>query len=87
MANMREIRARIKSVKSTQQITKAMKMVSAAKLRRAQSGMDGMRLFTDRCREVMVRIPTAGTDEPLLLPRPKSGQLDLFAGAPLALPA
>ncbi|MEL6674074.1 MAG: F0F1 ATP synthase subunit gamma, partial [Bacteroidota bacterium] len=36
MANLKEIRLRIKSVKSTQQVTKAMKMVAAAKLRRAQ---------------------------------------------------
>ncbi len=36
MANIRDIRRRIRSVKSTRQITKAMKMVSAAKLRRAQ---------------------------------------------------
>ena len=36
MANIRDIRRRIRSVKNTRQITKAMKMVSAAKLRRAQ---------------------------------------------------
>ena len=36
MANVRDIRRRIRSVKNTRQITKAMKMVSAAKLRRAQ---------------------------------------------------
>lgn len=69
MANIREIRARIKSVKSTQQITKAMKMVSAAKLRRAQSGADGMRLFADRAREIMARLSCDGVDEPLLTPR------------------
>ena len=39
MANLRAIRKRIGSVKSTQQITKAMKMVSAAKLRRAQEAI------------------------------------------------
>ncbi|MEL6133391.1 MAG: F0F1 ATP synthase subunit gamma, partial [Bacteroidota bacterium] len=36
MAGLKEIRGRIKSVKSTQQVTKAMKLVSASKLRRAQ---------------------------------------------------
>ena len=36
MATLREIKQRIKSIKSTQQITKAMKMVAAAKMRRAQ---------------------------------------------------
>ena len=40
-ANLKEVRERIRSVNSTQQITKAMKMVSAAKLRRAQqAGVD-----------------------------------------------
>ena len=61
MANMREIRARIRSVKSTQQITKAMKMVSAAKLRRVQSGTEGMRRFAEGCRAVMSRLPAAGS--------------------------
>ena len=70
MANIREIRARIKSVKSTQQITKAMKMVSAAKLRRAQSGSEGMTLFAERTRNVIAQLSSGGTDEPLLTPRP-----------------
>ena len=39
MASLRDIRKRIKSVKNTRQITKAMKMVSAAKLRRAQENV------------------------------------------------
>lgn len=39
MANMRAIRTRIKSVKNTEQITKAMKMVAVSKLRRTQSSM------------------------------------------------
>ncbi|MBE6989989.1 MAG: ATP synthase F1 subunit gamma [Ruminococcaceae bacterium] len=66
---MREIRARIKSVKSTQQITKAMKMVSVAKLRRAQSGTGSMRLFAERCRAVMAQLPAEAVQEPLLTPR------------------
>ena len=45
MANMRAIRSRIKSVQNTQQITKTMKMVAAANLRRTQSGMSAMRTF------------------------------------------
>ena len=40
MGSMREIRARIKSVKNTQQITKAMKMVASAKLHRAQAAIE-----------------------------------------------
>lgn len=48
MANLKEIRTRIKSVKSTQQITKAMKMVAAAKLRRAQDSILQMRPYAQK---------------------------------------
>ncbi|MFQ6609168.1 MAG: ATP synthase F1 subunit gamma [Fidelibacterota bacterium] len=48
MANLKEIRDRIKSVKSIQQVTKAMKMVAAAKLRRAQQSMEQARPYTYR---------------------------------------
>ena len=47
MANLKEIRDRIKSVKSIQQVTKAMKMVAAAKLRRAQQNMEKSRPYTE----------------------------------------
>jgi F-type H+-transporting ATPase subunit gamma len=47
-ANLKEVRERIKSVISTQQITKAMKMVSAAKLRRAQQAIVEMRPYANR---------------------------------------
>lgn len=53
MANMRAIRTRIKSVKNTEQITKAMKMVAVSKLRRTQNAMTAMRPFTEKSREVM----------------------------------
>lgn len=53
MANMRAIRSRIKSVKSTQQITKAMKMVAVSKLRRTQNSMQAMRPFAEKSQEVM----------------------------------
>ena len=45
MANLKEVRTRIASVSSTQQITSAMKMVSAAKFRRAQNAILGMRPY------------------------------------------
>jgi F-type H+-transporting ATPase subunit gamma len=48
MANLKEIRARIVSVGSTQQITKAMKMVSAAKLRRAQNAIVQLRPYSNK---------------------------------------
>lgn len=53
MANLLDIRRRIKSVKNTQQITKAMKMVSAAKLRRAQDRVINARPFADKMNQVL----------------------------------
>jgi F-type H+-transporting ATPase subunit gamma len=55
-ANLKEVRERIKSVLSTQQITKAMKMVSAAKLRRAQQAITQMRPYADRLNKMLVNI-------------------------------
>lgn len=79
---MREIRSRIKSVKSTQQITKAMKMVSVAKLRRVQKGAAGMQLFAGQCREILGCLLPDHTEHPLLTPRPevKSVTYMLFVG-------
>src|SRR6266403_4852781 len=53
MANLLDIRRRIKSVKNTQQITKAMKMVSAAKLKRAQVRLVNARPFAGKMTEVL----------------------------------
>jgi len=53
MANLREIRTRIASVKSTQQITKAMKMVAAAKLRKAQEKITATRPYASKLQEVV----------------------------------
>ena len=53
---LKETRERISSVKSTQQITKAMKMVSAAKLRRATQAITEMRPYADRLNKMMVNI-------------------------------
>ena len=53
MPNLLDIRRRIKSVKNTQQITKAMKMVSAAKLKRAQDRVVTARPFANKMREVL----------------------------------
>lgn len=62
MASARDIRRRIRSVKSTQQITKAMKMVSAAKLRRAQENAIAARPYALKIREVLGRL-AASTQE------------------------
>ncbi len=53
MANLKEVRTRIASVSSTQQITSAMKMVSAAKFRRAQNAILGMRPYAAQLNEIM----------------------------------
>jgi F-type H+-transporting ATPase subunit gamma len=56
MANLLDIRRRIKSVKNTQQITKAMKMVSAAKLKRAQDRVVNARPFANKMTEVLAEL-------------------------------
>ncbi|GAA4748167.1 ATP synthase F1 subunit gamma [Flavisolibacter ginsenosidimutans] len=53
---LKEVRNRIKSVQSTQQITKAMKMVSAAKLRRAQDAIQQMRPYAKKLQEMLSNI-------------------------------
>ncbi|MDT5293226.1 MAG: F-type H+-transporting ATPase subunit gamma [Acidobacteriota bacterium] len=63
MANLLDIRRRIKSVKNTQQITKAMKMVSAAKLKRAQERAVAARPFAVKMSEVLTDLASqAGED-------------------------
>lgn len=68
---MRDIRRRIKSVVSTQKITKAMKMVSAAKLRKTQSTLLAVRPYSDKIQEVMNHLLDGGDDydTPFLQPR------------------
>ena len=56
MANLKEIRSRIKSVGSTMQITSAMKMVSAAKLKRAQDAIVKMRPYANKLTELLENI-------------------------------
>src|SRR5207253_593831 len=64
MANLLDIRRRIKSVKNTQQITRAMKMMSAARLKRAQDRVVAARPFANKMLEVMGDL-AARTDEGL----------------------
>src|SRR5262249_39909084 len=63
MANLLDIRRRIKSVKNTQQITKAMKMVSAAKLKRAQDRVVNARPFANKMREVLGNLAARISDD------------------------
>jgi F-type H+-transporting ATPase subunit gamma len=53
MANLKDIRDRIKSVTSIQKVTKAMKMVAAAKMRRAQENMEQARPYSNRLTEII----------------------------------
>lgn len=71
MASARDLRRRIKSIKSTQQITKAMKMVAAAKLRKAQERVIAARPFAGKVKEVLARLSSSnsGVSHPLLAVR------------------
>jgi len=63
MANLKEVRIRIQSVNSTQQITKAMKMVAAAKLRKAQEAITQMRPYSQKLSALLKNLSSAaGTD-------------------------
>ncbi len=62
MATLRDIKKRIFSVKSTQKITKAMKMVAAAKLRRAQSAVVGSRPYSKKLEEIVLDIVSKSSE-------------------------
>ena len=71
MANLKEIRIRIASVQSTQKITSAMKMVSAAKLRRAQTAIQKLRPFSNKLNGILSHITTEDSENnPLAEVRP-----------------
>ncbi|MBI1944901.1 MAG: ATP synthase F1 subunit gamma [Deltaproteobacteria bacterium] len=77
MASLRDIRKRIKSVKNSQKITKAMKMVSAAKLRRAEQRVKAARPYADKlartCAGLAKRAEQMGeAPHPLLTARPEA---------------
>ncbi|WP_394692988.1 F0F1 ATP synthase subunit gamma [Hyphobacterium sp.] len=64
MASLKELRNRISSVKSTQKITKAMQMVAAAKLRRAQDAAEAAGPYAERMASVMANLSTSMKDSP-----------------------
>jgi len=84
----REIKRRIKSVQSTKQITKAMKMVAAARLRRAQESAENSRPYSDKMKEVISSIAAGveDVDHPLLEVREvkKTGYLVITSDRGLA---
>lgn len=77
MASLKDIKKRISSVKNTQQITKAMKMVSAAKLRRAQDAVVAARPYAEKMQDVLssMAMRDADSTHPLLEEREKKRAL------------
>ena len=59
MANLKEIRVRIASVQTTRQITSAMKMVSAAKLKKAQDAIVQLRPYADKLQEILSHLSSS----------------------------
>src|SRR3989442_2671290 len=80
MASLKTIRKRISSVKSTQKITKAMKMVAAAKLRRAQDAAIAARPYADKLTDLLhnVAARVGETAHPLLQARTEVGSTDVL---------
>lgn len=72
MANLRDIRNRIESIKNTQQITRAMKMVAAAKLRKAQDRIIETRPYASKMKEVVGRLVESSAGDNVLLREPES---------------
>jgi F-type H+-transporting ATPase subunit gamma len=85
MASLREIRRRVKSVKNVSKITKAMEMVSASKMRRAQRNTEMTRPYSDRMRAVMAELTTRAGQQlahPLLTQRDSVQRIALVIVAP-----
>jgi F-type H+-transporting ATPase subunit gamma len=79
LPSLKDIRRRISSVKKTQQITRAMRMVSAAKLRRAQAAIEAARPYAERMRDMLVEVAVSqGAEHPLLTARETVKKIDMF---------
>ncbi|HYM52380.1 MAG TPA: F0F1 ATP synthase subunit gamma, partial [Candidatus Dormibacteraeota bacterium] len=72
MATLKEIRGRISSVRNIAQITRAMEMVAASRMKRAQEAIVAARPYSDQLRDVLGRLAAVVTEEvdPLLARRP-----------------
>ena len=88
MASLRDIKSRITSTKKTSQITKAMEMVSASKLARAESNAKSFVPYMEKIQEVVTSIATGSTDvsHPMLVSRPvkKTGYIVITSDRGLA---
>ena len=80
MATLRDIQRRIQSVKKTAQITKAMQMVAAARLRRLQEALESTRPYADKMNQVVGQLAGQldGATHPLLEERPGPRKMDLL---------
>jgi len=81
MPSLKDIRRRIGSVKSTQQITRAMRMVSTAKLRRAKDAIESARPYAERMRETLVEVAASQgglAEHPLLATRESVTKVDFL---------
>ncbi len=81
MASLKDMRVRIASTKATQKITKAMQMVAASKLRRAQAAAEAARPFAERMEKVLGNIASSVTDlntAPALLAGTGKHEVNLF---------
>lgn len=63
MPSLKEVKQRIQSVSSTQQITKAMKMVAAAKLRRAQDRIVQLRPYSEKLASLLANVSSGNTED------------------------
>ena len=84
MASAQDLRKRIKSVTNTQQITKAMKMVASARLRRAQAKADATRPYAEKIGQILRHISTSDLRDyvsPLLESRPVKRTCYIVIGA------
>jgi len=80
MATLRDIKRKIDAVKKTSQITKAMNMVAASKLRGAQANMEGFHPYATKFNEVIRRLASGVEDAssyPLITPREEVKKIDV----------
>ena len=80
MPSLKDIKRRITSVRKTQQITRAMRMVAGAKLRRAMEAIVAARPYADRMRATLAEVARAqrDSDHPLLVPHGETRNVELF---------
>jgi len=78
LATLSDIKRRIVSIQSTQKITSAMKMVSAAKLRRAQEAIEAARPYAQRMRETLEEVGGGEANHPLFEQREEKARIELL---------